>query len=432
VALGALLLAVGPLLWAGSEREVMTVSSAAMVSRNVPTTVTYVSLPGLAMSIRIPAPGSEVKPPYGLIVRDSVADDALTVVMTGDDPLQLRTRAVVGRLQARPYTQAAAAAFALRAETTARLMTAAVLLEITPGADEEVREVDGVGELAEVPVGTLVQVPLRFDGEAAATCTLVAEGCPPRALAGGSGRFVHLAHDVDESGESAAVMVETAAPTSVVPGQWQGAQVRNQDELEDFASSLPVHALAGWGRMLVLTSIQDDPNLVRNRSWLGPVLLATLAVLLWLGGRIGYPYFRPMVGGGRRWEATPSRGAGSAAAEIAAPERPPDIDVRVSGYALTTAGRRRHLDEVRGVIRLAGVGEDGRVTAALDLADSARIALAAHDTGLLGRVERGHVVSLAGVRPALWAHWFGTDLRMTFSTETDRDRAAVLIGSGTR
>ena len=70
------------------------------------------------------------------------------------------------------------------------------------------------------------------------------------------------------------------------------------------------------------------------------------------------------------------------------------------------------------------------MTAALDLADGARIALAAHDTGLLGHVERGQVVSLAGVRPALWAHWFGTDLRMTFSTETDRDRAAELIGSG--
>jgi hypothetical protein len=417
------------LLWAGSEREVQTVSSAAMVSRTVPTTVTYVSLPGLAMSMRIPAPGSEVEPPYGLIVRDSVADDALTVVMTHEDPLQLRIEAAVGRLQTRPYTQAAAAAFSLRGEATVELQTAAVLLEVAPGADEDVREVDGIGELAEVPVGTLVRVHLHFDGEAIATCVLVADGCPARALAEGNGRFVHLAHDVDEPSETAAVMVETAAPTSVVFGQWQGAQVRNQDELEDFASSVPVRALAGWGRMLVLTSIQDDPDLVRNRSWLGPVLLATLAVLLWLGGRIGYPYFRPMVGGGRRWGATPGPDAGASAAEITAPERAPDIDVRVSGYALTTAGRRRHLDEARGVIRPGGAGEDGRVTTALDLSDGARIALAAHDTGLLGRVERGHLMSLAGVRPALWAHWFGTDLRMTFPTEADRDRAAELIGT---
>ncbi len=81
------------------------------------------------------------------------------------------------------------------------------------------------------------------------------------------------------------------------------------------------------------------------------------------------------------------------------------------------------------MIRLAAAGEDGRVTAALDVADGARIALAAHDTGLLGRVERGQVTSVTGVRPALWAHWFGTDLRMTFSSDADRDRAAELIGS---
>ena len=34
-------------------------------------------------------------------------------------------------------------------------------------------------------------------------------------------------------------------------------------------------------------------------------------------------------------------------------------------------------------------------------------------------------MSLAGVRPALWAHWFGTDLRMTF-VGADRDRAGSL------
>ncbi len=304
-----------------------------------------------------------------------------------------------------------------------------MLLEIVPGADEDVREVAGVGELAEVPVGTLVSVPLHFDGEAAATCVLAADGCPPRALAAGSGRFVHLAHDVADAGESAAVLVESGTPSSVVVGQWQGGQVRNQDELEDFAASVPVHALAGWGRMLVLASIQDDPDLLRNRSWLGPVLMATLAVLLWLGGRIGYPYFRPMVGGGRRWGASPAPVANVAGSEASASVRPSDIDVRVSGHALTTAGRRRHLDQARGVIRLAAAGEDGRVTAALDVADGARIALAAHDTGLLGRVERGQVTSVTGVRPALWAHWFGTDLRMTFSSDADRDRAAELIGS---
>jgi hypothetical protein len=74
------------------------------------------------------------------------------------------------------------------------------------------------------------------------------------------------------------------------------------------------------------------------------------------------------------------------------------------------------------------VGEP--VTAAIELADGTEIPLAAHDTGLLGRVERGEVVSLSGVRPALWAHWYGTDLRMTFESTAERDLAADLIGRG--
>jgi hypothetical protein len=58
------------------------------------------------------------------------------------------------------------------------------------------------------------------------------------------------------------------------------------------------------------------------------------------------------------------------------------------------------------------------------LEDGDRVALAAHDTGLLGQVERGEVVALTGVRPAVWAHWFGTNLRLTFDSSEDRDYAA--------
>ncbi len=213
-------------------------------------------------------------------------------------------------------------------------------------------------------------------------------------------------------------------PASVVAGQWQGGQVRNEDDLADFVSSVPVQALAGWGRILMVASIDDVPGLIRDRSWLGPVLLVVLAALLWLGGRLGYPYFRPMVEGGRRWGPGAAPATAGTRPVPSAVEAPPEISVRVSGHALTTSGQRRHLDQARAVIRPSVIGEDGRMTAALDLADGSRVALAAYDTGVLGRVERGEVVSLAGVQPALWAHWYGTDLRMTFSTAADRDHAA--------
>ena len=81
------------------------------------------------------------------------------------------------------------------------------------------------------------------------------------------------------------------------------------------------------------------------------------------------------------------------------------------------------LDEEAAILRPATRDVEGRVTAAIDLADGTQIPLAAHDIGLLGRVERGEVVSLGGVRPALWAHWYGTDLRMTFESAAARDLA---------
>jgi hypothetical protein len=70
------------------------------------------------------------------------------------------------------------------------------------------------------------------------------------------------------------------------------------------------------------------------------------------------------------------------------------------------------------------------VTAALVLPGGELVALAAHDTGLLGQVERGEVVTLTGVRPALWAHWFGTNLRLTFANADDRDDAARVAAGG--
>jgi hypothetical protein len=40
------------------------------------------------------------------------------------------------------------------------------------------------------------------------------------------------------------------------------------------------------------------------------------------------------------------------------------------------------------------------------------------------------VIRLTGERPALWAHWYGTDLRMTFESEAARDAAAEVVAGG--
>jgi hypothetical protein len=424
VAVAALILAILPLLWAGAVRQVFPATSTEMVERLVPTTVTYVGMSGLAMSVPFPAPGAAAeRPPFGVLVRDTVASADMTIVTSGTDPRLLLARTVTGRMTPRPYGAAAAALLAARGEDTTGLDPVRVLIEVpAPDPDEPVTAAESVTDLVSVPDGTLVRVPLEFAGESTPTCVL-AGACDRTVLAAGSAVFVQLAYG---DGPDQALLVETAYPSSVVPGRWQGPQVRNGEELEDFAASAGVQALAGWSRILVQASIANDPDLIRDRLWLGPLLLTLLAGLLWLGGRIGYPFFRPVLEGSRRWTATPAADRPTRdTPTTAAPGE--DLAIRVSGHALTVSGQRRHLDEEAAILRPASGSYEGRVTAAIDLADGAQIPLAAHDTGLLGRVERGEVVSLGGVRPALWAHWYGTDLRMTFESVAARDLAAGLV-----
>jgi hypothetical protein len=446
VAVVALVLAILPLLWAGAVRQVVPATSTEMVERLVPTTTTYVGISGLAMTVPFPAPGRVAGPPYGLLVRDTVAGTDMTVVTTGADPPRLLSRTVVGRIVTRPVGEAAAALFGGRGEDIRGLDPARVLLEVTPDPDEQVVAVQTVAELAAVPEGSLVRVTLELDGESIPTCALDGS-CQRGVLAAGTAAFLHLAHGSDGGG---AILVQLGYPSSVAPGEWAGPQVHwdepfdigdltinefNEDHrqisngqaLEDFVAGPGVQALAGWGRILVQASIAHDPNLIRDRFWLGPILMVLLAGLLWLGGRIGYPYFRPAVEGSRRW----TTGPGGLAPALPAPPRPAeDIAIGVSGHALTVAGQRRNLDEEAATLRPAEDLGERRVTAAIELADGTQIPLAAHDTGLLGRVERGEVVSLSGVRPALWAHWYGTDLRMTFESTAARDLAADLISRG--
>ncbi|MGH2482926.1 MAG: hypothetical protein ACRDE9_00540, partial [Candidatus Limnocylindria bacterium] len=159
MALGALTLAVAPLLWAGAEKEIVPATSVEMVDRFVPTTVTYVSLPGLAMNVRLPAPGSGSAPPYGLLVRDAAGANAFTIVTSNVAPERLEARWVVGRVTARPFAAAAMAVLDARGETTTGLDGSTLLIEFTPQADEPITDVQAVAELASMTDGTLVRIP---------------------------------------------------------------------------------------------------------------------------------------------------------------------------------------------------------------------------------------------------------------------------------
>jgi hypothetical protein len=132
VTFGALALAVAPLLWVGAEKEIVPATSVEMVDRFVPTTVTYVSLPGLAMDVGLPAPGSRSAPPYGLLVRDTAGADAFTIVTSDVAPERLEARWVVGRVTMRPIAAAAIAALDARGEAAAGLNGSTLLIEFRP------------------------------------------------------------------------------------------------------------------------------------------------------------------------------------------------------------------------------------------------------------------------------------------------------------
>ena len=425
MALIALGLALLPLLSAGAEKEIVAVSSTDMVDRSIPDSVTYVKLSGLATAVVLPGPGSADAPPYGVLVRDRADSNAFTIVSTPRSPNTLQSRYVIGRITNQSRYVLAPAVFEVRGEDVAGLDPTLVLVEVVPDPSESIRDVSGVGDLPSLPPDTLVRIPLAFSGEAAPPCYLergpaaLTEDCGDRTLAAGHGIFVNLARGIPDA---APVLVQTAYPASVAPGTWTGTQLRNGTELEAWASTVPVRLLAGWGRVLVLASIIDDPTVGRDRLWLGPIVLGVLAAALWLGLRIGYPVFRPAVEGSRRWAVS-----GQAEGAATWPSEP--MTVRVSGHGSMVDGRRVHLDEDPARLAPASTAglAAGRVTASLHLAGG-ELALATGDIGALGSIEPGEVVSLRRVRPALWVRWFGTNLRITFDTAADRDLAVRLIG----
>ena len=323
-------------------------------------------------------------------MRDTVAGDALTVVMTDTDPLELRTRLVTGAPEPRPYADRAAEEFDRRGETTAGLVPGTVVIEVAPPRRDDPRRWPPSRTWRSSPRGALVRLALNFDGEAMATCALADGGCGARSLAKGSGVFITSLTTMMSTAASA-VLVQLLAPASVVAGQWQGGRVRNEDDLVDFVSSVPVQALAGWGHILVLASIEDDPGIVRDRSWLGPILLGALTFLLWLGGRLGIP-IRPMSAADDAGSPPRTGHGGDLTLVIGSAEgHSLEIPLHVSGHAVTTGGQRRNLDQARRDPSLRD--RRGRPD---DCGSRSRRwcagPLAAFDTGVLGRVERGEVV----------------------------------------
>jgi hypothetical protein len=388
---GLLLLALVPAVAAGASTIVNDVTPTQMFDRSVPTDVTLVAMPGLVMPLAPDLSSEPGIPTYLYLVRETTPERRLVVVRTTDPPARFMARSVTARIADEGGTR--------------------LLLEVEP-AGETPREVSTVSDALAEPLGTLVRIDLRFSGEETPVCATADAGCG-RSLAAGTAIF---AQEATGPTDGAPVIVRTTYPASAAPGSFAGPQIRDPDFIAEFLARPEVRALAGWGRVLSTTYVQVDPSLPVHRSWLGPILFALAAVLLWIGRRIGYPLFEPAMEGSRRWIKLDVGGESRRA------------PVETSGHMAPAGGGRIYLDEDRGTFIPPGPTEAVAVIELDRHGTRLPLVVPAH-TGTLGSVERGYVIRLHGRRPALWIHWFGTDLRLVFESEADRDMAAAAIGS---
>lgn len=392
---GLLLLAIVPAVAAGTSTIVNDVTPTEMVDRAVPTDVTMVAMPGLVMPVDRQVPRNQWAQPdtpeYLYLVRETTPERRLVIARTTDPPARFLARSVVARVVE---------------ESGSRF-----LLEVDP-ARETPREASTVQDALAQPVGTLVTIGLVFSGEGSPVCSGTDVGCG-RSLAAGKAVF---GQDATGPTNGAPVTVWTTYPPSAAPGLFVGPQIRDPQGIAAFVARPDVQALAGWGRILSTTYVQVDPSLPVHRAWLGPILFVIAAIMLWLGQRIGYPLFEPALEGSRRWITLDTGGESRRTA------------VEASGHMAPAGGGRIHLDADRGTFIPPGPSEAVAVIE-LDRHGTRLPLVVPARTGTLGSVERGHVLRFHGRRPALWVHWFGTDLRLVFDSEADRDMAAAAIGS---
>lgn len=404
------MLALIPLVQAGSELIITPVGSAEMVERRVGTNVTRVSLDGLAVDVSVPAPAVDgATAGYYYFVRDAPAEGGLVVVQSPLPPSRLEARTVTGEVAADARVGAA-----LRTELVRRGLSvrsagpgARYLVEIAAPAREP-RQIDSAATLDTLAVGTSVRLPLRFLGIGVATCAEANGTCDARALAGGRATFDQLAYD---PAGRATVVVRTPYPPSLVRFQAAGPQVLDEAPIDALLREGPVSRLVGWGQVLTGAWVRHDPALPADRLWLGPILFLALAGLLVLGLRLGYPIFRPT--GPSRWTSRPA----------ATPSQP--LAVRISGRLAEVDGRRLELDSTVGRLLPASIIGGPRLEMMVD-GRRLTVALPAPLTGA-SAVEEGDLLRLRGRSPALWLRWFGNEALLVFDTAAARAAAETVV-----
>lgn len=412
---GLLVLGLVPVLQAGAEIIVARTTVSAFVDRQLATSANLLEIRGLAALPPLDAEAPfdpETGPAPGtyrwVALRDGLGGRRVALVRSATDPAALQRREVLARVRDDIPTAAVLDALRSRGAAVPASASRLSLQGLEPGsaaAEGDSRQVGSVEALGEQAPGSLVRLTLDFPGNGVAACVLDG-GCQARRLASGIGPWLHLAYDPTTGG---AVIVQLAYPPNVAPLHVFGRQDRDPGAVGRFLDTPLARALLGWAQPFRAAVVEHDPSLPVDRLWIGPILFLSLASLLWMGRRSGYPIFRPTQLPDRRWAETPPVADtihATVTGRLSSPGRSP---LELAGTPLVLA---RHGDEIR--LSVAGDGEQVWVTVPRAL-------------GALSGMQAGEVRWLRARRPALRVGWYGSQVELIFDTAGERDAAVAML-----
>jgi hypothetical protein len=406
-----------PILQGGAELIVNRASASDLVDRLIGTDVSMVDVSAMALRVALPAPPEpDGRPSWFYGVRDDPGDPRIAMIRSPHSPSTLAARTVLARVIDNPSVLNGATS-ALRSHgwlPAGKQLAGGGRYLAETSSGESSRDVSSVADLAGVPAGSVVHVGLAFPGFGVAGCEATGTTCKVASLARGNGGFFQVASD-PRSGET--VIVQTSYPASNAPFRAVGRQVRDRGELAQALAMPWVSALLGWGQVLSVAYVDQDPALPIDRVWLAPLGFVLLSLLLIAGLRLGYPVFVI--------EAT-GRGAIEPAARTQRAISSSAIATSVSGRLARPRGGPLDVEGASGELRVSGSSRSGPVLLVRNEREVLEMALPAGG-GSLTSLERGAVHWLVGSRPALWIHWFGSDARLVFANHADLARAEALL-----
>ncbi len=404
VALGLLLLAAIPFFMAGFSLVTTRTIPSEVIDRQVGG-LTMLEVVGQAYDTGLPAgTDTQGRALRWLAVRDDPTQRGMFMIRTPAPTDALRTRNVTARVTVDPSLIASIdGALTERGSTSMPSALAGRYLVEEPGA-ADARDLSDPDKLPETPQGTVVRVRLQLDGVGIATCTIEVS-CDARSVAGGSATWIQLA---TVAGTNVRLFVATAYPPTAIPVDLVGTQVLDQPAVRELAARPAAEALLGWGRVFDIALLDHDPELPIDRSWLAIGLLVVSGLALLLARRRAYPAFlhesRPA-----GWSARATTGAVA----------------RASGRITLPSGQPLLVHHAAAQVEPAAGGRPAAVV--IDLPQgSQRLEVPQAATGARG-MEAGRLAWVTESRPALWLHWYQTELQLAFIGRADRDRAAGLL-----